>query len=162
MNIGKILFYNDENNDVDINQLKTNLSCNEIVEVQWIKKYLYQCCISIESMCDFDDYKIFKVDDSATSKLIIYTGNVIGALEFDDPDFIDFVHCIQLKVVNSFLNNVDNYMALLWLHPFNSIHVDRPNELIEELKVNLVNLFYTPNLMEDPDVRLKRHLSLKW
>ena len=162
MNIGKILFYKDENNDIDINDLKMKLWCNEITQVQWIKKYLYQCCISIESMCDFYDYKVFKVDDSATSKLIIYTGNVIGALEFDEPAFIDFVHCIQLKVVNSFLNNVDGIIGLFWLHPFDTIHVDRPNELIEELKVNLVNLFYTPNLMEDPDVRLKRHLSLKW
>ena len=129
MNIGKILFYKDENNDIDINDLKMKLWCNEITQVQWIKKYLYQCCISIESMCDFYDYKVFKVDDSATSQLLSNENYFVRALHFDESSLkglmlCNSIYCCAIIFTNLFDQYVDDNETS------SDEEIDKINELI--------------------------------
>lgn len=162
MNIGKILVYQNNSNH-DLNTIKKYVSAKEITEVGWIVKYIDQGYISMQSDRYLGGYTVYQVDDSAESQLLSYTGDLVGALEFDEQSFMDFVLCNQLVLVNDFIIDMEDVMEL-FLSIFNYYwHVEESYDLIEELQVKLVNLFYTPYLMEDPMLkRIPDHLSNKW
>lgn len=162
MNIGKILVYQN-NSDHDLNTIKEYVSAKEITEVGWIIKYIDQGYISVQSNRYLQGYSVYQVDDSAKSKFLSYTGDVVGALEFDEQSFMDFVLCNQLVLVNDFIIDMEDVMDL-FLSAFNDYwYVKESYDLIKELQVKLVNLFYTPYLMEDPMLkRIPDHLSNKW
>jgi hypothetical protein len=162
MNIGKILVYQN-NSDHDLNTIKEYVSAKEITEVGWIIKYIDQGYISVQSNRYLQGYSVYQVDDSAKSKFLSYTGDVVGALEFDEQSFMDFVLCNQLILVNDFIIDMEDVMER-FLSVFNNYwYVKESYDLIEELQVKLVNLFYTPYLMEDPMLkRIPDHLSNKW
>ena len=162
MNIGKILVYQN-NSDYDLNTIKKYVSAKEITEVGWIIKYIDQGYISIQSNRYLQGYSVYQVDDSAKSQLLSYTGDVVGALEFDEQSFMDFVLCNQLVLVNDFIIDMEELIDS-FLNVFNYYwYVEGSYDLLEELQVKLVNLFYTPYLMEDPMLkRIADHLSNKW
>jgi hypothetical protein len=163
MYTGKILVYQNKFN-LDLDAIKSQISATEIKEADsYLVSYIDQGYTSIESMYCSEGYNVYQVDNCASSKMIQYSGCLVGALEFDEKSFIDFVSCNHMirfsEFEGDFENKVYYFLSTYISHYYDNAFLE---DVIEELKVNLVNLFYTPNLIEDPIKRIQYHLSNKW
>jgi hypothetical protein len=162
MHIGKILIYRDESNTTP-DMLKKYLSCNEITELRWIIKYIEQGYNTFKSMYYLEGCRYYQVDDTATTNMLIYSGNVVGALEFDEQSFMNFVLCTRLIKFGDLVNNFNANVFDLFDANISNYWSDEPlSDLIEEFQENVTNLFFTPNLIKNPIKTIENHLSNKW
>ena len=166
MYTGKILVYQNKFNlDLDLDAIKSQISATEIKEADSdLVSYINKGYISIESIYCLEGYNVYQVDNSASSKMIQYSGCLVGALEFDRQSWVDFISYIdKMTEFNEFkylfdckmdyflYESISHYWGDEFLSPFT-----------EKFKVNLVDIFHPPNDIANFIKNIHCHLSNKW